>query len=127
MARLSKRARSLDPAERRAVDALPRYAGEAFRADSGFWPESDTSAADVLRFERDELGNADVVIDPVIERVLDRVGAESVVWVCRTARDARRFGDDIVPVVLTADTRILVADDGDGGLLLWLRLDQFGN
>ena len=120
MARLPAATELRSEAERRAVETLPRFTGPAFRADSGFWHDAGTSAGDVVRFERDEYGN-DIAVDPIVESVLDRVRAEAVVWACAERADAERYGEDIVEVALAGDTRVLVAEDGDAGMLLWLR------
>ena len=123
MARLPMITEPANEAERAALAALPRYDGPAWRAESGFWHESDTSAAEVIRFERYELGNAEVDVNPAIEAMLDRVRAVAVVWACPSRELASRYDGELFEVSLPAEVRVLVAEDGDGGMLLWLRPD----
>jgi len=75
----------------------------------------DLTAADVLRYERETLGNADVIAEPSID--LTTVPAYTLRWLTTTRRAARAYG----PVwrVRVGPHRI-VARDGMGGVLIAL-------
>ena len=87
----------------------------------------DVSAADVIRFEQDYLGNAHLGISPEVIAELERRPSRDLIWVCRSKGEARQFVPegicdtkaDLQTVYITANCRVL-AEDGDGGLLLLL-------
>lgn len=99
---------------------LPPYEGRAWRCESGYENERGTTAADVVRFERDELGNEHINPDADVLTALEAVPHTRLVWACRTAQDARRYGNEPYEVIVGHDARI-VADDPDGGYLIWIR------
>lgn len=60
--------------------------GDHFRAPGA-------SAADVIRYERDVLGNQEMDTPEFLLEELDRSGqgARDVIWVCRTKKDASQY------------------------------------
>jgi len=110
----------------RRVDDLPRYPGqEAYRAPTGYEPERGATAADVVRFEMEELGN-DLVVSPAIRAALGQFPATRLVWVARTPGVAARYGEraghetESTPVETLAmgEPDLIVATDGEDGYLV---------
>jgi len=99
---------------------MPRFGPTGWRCDSGFWQERGTTAADVVLFERDELGNDDINPPPAVLVVLAQEPAEAVIWVTETEQQARRYGQHPRQVALGPDP-VILAEDGDHGFLIWLR------
>ncbi len=55
----------------------------------------EASAADIIRYEQEELGNALDVPDFLMSELEQkRVRARDIVWVCRTRDHARRYGGE---------------------------------
>jgi len=99
------------------LQALPRWnGGLAFRAPSGFSLRHD-SAADVIRFEREELGNDNGVSDEVMGE-LEKFPADRLRWVTSRPSDAARYGDTVES--LDVNGCPVVGSDGDGGVLVLL-------
>jgi len=99
------------------VDKLPRYVGDAWRAESGYRHSIDTTAADVVRFEQNELDNDwPNRLPPALLRELEHFSAQDLVWVARTKAIAARYGFPSV-LELSADARV-VYEDEDGVLVL---------
>jgi hypothetical protein len=98
------------------LQSLPRLNGLAFRAPSGF-PLHHASAADVIRFEREELGNDNGVNDEVIDE-LESFPAERLRWVAPQRSIAARYGDTVESFDVTGCP--VVGGDGDGGFLVLL-------
>jgi hypothetical protein len=94
------------PAEKSKPETFYRGGGE------GSMPRGKT-AKDVLDYEQNELGNADVKavdgVDP------STVKSEDLVWVTKDAAAAEEYGD-VSPVELNGHR--VVATDGDGGYLI---------
>tara|TARA_R100000808_G_scaffold132_5_gene964 strand:+ start:46 stop:3645 length:3600 start_codon:yes stop_codon:yes gene_type:complete len=117
-------ARQADVAPRGAarIDQLPVYEGEAWRAPSGFSLRSGDTAGDVIRFERDELGNVETfsnVTDDMLKE-LDQYPAEDIIWVGRDREVASLYdqGEGLDNVTqLVAGGRV-IADIPDGTLVL---------
>lgn len=91
--------------------------GTAWRADSGYHHNRGVSAADVIRFERDELGNDwPCLIPPALLSELEEYSANELIWVSRSRRIARLYGKPS-QVTLCRDARV-VYEDEDGTLVL---------
>lgn len=93
---------------------MKTLSGTAYRAPSGYWYCRDTTIADVLAFERDELGNDDQLPD-VPEYVLKQ-SAKHCAWVALDRDTAVCYGDTVIEIEL--DNAIIIASDGCGGLLV---------
>ena len=90
-----------------------------WRVDTGF-PRHSYTAAAIIRFERDELGNrVDISCD--ILNQLEHVSGNNLIWVCRRQRDACRYGN---PESLDIAQSSVLAEDGDGGTLLWMHQEN---
>jgi len=86
-----------------------------WRADSGFRHAATTSAADVIRYEQDELGNP-LGITAALILELENYSAASLVWVTLKRHDAARYGK---PERVKIDGQAyVIAEDGDGGFLI---------
>ena len=85
------------------------------RAPSGYWHCRNTIIADVLSFEREELGNEDQLPD-VPETVLKQ-SAKHCAWVALDPYTATCYGDRVIEIEL--DNAIIIASDGCGGLLVY--------
>jgi hypothetical protein len=86
-----------------------------WRADSGFRHAARTSAADVIRYEQDELGNA-LGITAALILELENYSAASLVWVTLQRHDAARYGK---PERVKIDGQAyVIAEDGEGGFLI---------
>ncbi len=106
-------------------DALELYQGKAYRGSESL-PERGKTAADLIRYERDELGNSEAFkhITPELEAYLNQFPHCELICVTRTIRAARHYGEcmaDVYEVYLKPHARILANDGGDGGFLLWNR------
>ena len=76
-----------------SISELPTYEGEAWRTPSGFWHDKGTTAADVIRFEREELGNIDTfsgISDELLDE-LDQYDADDIIWVARDEATAADY------------------------------------
>jgi len=105
-----------------AIDQLPVYEGEAWRTPSGFWQDKGTTAGDVVRYERDELGNVETfshVTDDML-RELDQYPAEDIVWVGRDREVASLYdqGVGMENVTQSVAGGRVIADIPDGTLIL---------
>lgn len=71
------------------------YKGPAYRSETGSErrPEAKT-AADVIRYEQDELGNTDIVVTPEKLKELEQRPATDIVWVTRDKLEAARYGTE---------------------------------
>lgn len=94
--------------------------GQAWRADSGFSHSKDTKASDVIKFESEENGNEDVAQMAAEAGIdLSNRSAKDLIWVTREKKDAQRYGQ-AEEFALPEGTRVIVPDDGDGGMLVLL-------
>ena len=75
---------------RTGIDSLPQYIGLAWRTPSYF--TAPGSAGDVVRFEREELGN-DLPASADVMRDLDALPARALVWVARDKETAAGYYD----------------------------------
>ncbi len=99
------------------VSSLLTFEGTAFRSPSGFTQARGTTAADVVRFEREELGNIDLDISEGVLSELENISSRDIIWVTRTKRAARQYG---IPEVeeLPEGSRVLAEIGPDGVLVL---------
>lgn len=82
-----------------------------YRAETGFQLEG--TAADVVRYEEEELGN-ELLVPSDVRACLARMPASAIIWVCISVEEARYYGDEIVPVWYSQ----VVGSDGEGGFLV---------
>jgi len=102
-----------------------QFSEKAYRVDSNFSNSRNTTAGDVVRFERDELGNVGDFAHITEEKLaeLDKYNARDIVWVTKTFEDAKRYSNesdfsDINEFDLTGE---IIAEDGDGGYLVLIK------
>jgi hypothetical protein len=90
-----------------------------WRVETGFRHDPDTSAADVVRYEQEELGNPLGIVPPLLLD-LDAYPAAALLWVAFTRADALRYGNqaDLIELQLDIPAYVL-AEDGNGGYLLF--------
>ena len=91
------------------------FSGKAYRADTGFVQDEGATAADVVRYEQETLGNKMGVTPEVISSLEGRP-AEDIVWVTKTKKDAARYGEAREVTIPPGST--VIAEDGDGGFLV---------
>ena len=86
-----------------------------YRAETGYKHTRGTKAADIVRYEQDELGNQlGVSCEKLME--LEKYPAASIKWVTRAKKDAAKYGKP-TRTRLSNDTE-LIAVDGKGGYLV---------
>ena len=92
-----------------------------YRVHSGFNP--DGTAADVVRFEEEELGNDLRVLDSMRHKLED-MPASAITWVCAEKKDVVRYG----PIEEIVEVRYdeVVGCDGEGGYLVVIREETRG-
>jgi hypothetical protein len=105
------------------IEKLKDFTGKAYRVDiENIGIPNKATAGDIVRFEREELGNTMDVPDELLGE-LDGYSHRDIVWVTRTRDDARFYlsegmmARDISSFYLPANSKI-VADDGQGGYLV---------
>jgi hypothetical protein len=91
------------------------FTGQAWRAPTGYRHGAKDTAADVVRFETEELGN-DLAVPPDVMAELAGRAASDIVWVTRKKSDAARYGKP-EQQQMPPGSRI-IAEDGDGGYLV---------
>ena len=114
----------------REINKLPIYHGRAWRVhyESMDIPRSAT-AADVIRFEREELGNEDNV-SPELLAALDHYRASDTLWVTKTRAEAAEYlmegspKSDIKQFPEVNGGHI-ITDDGGGGYLVLLPYAEY--
>lgn len=84
-----------------------------YRVYTGF--RARGSAADVVRYETEELGN-DLEL-PVSLEYLETYPASDLIWVTATPEDALRYGSDVDEIPLNPENTV-IGTDGDGGYLV---------
>jgi hypothetical protein len=101
-----------------------KYTGNAYRVETGSErrPEAKT-AADVIRFEQEELGNDDMGVSPEKIKELENIPAKDIVWVTRDKQVAADlYGDSNIDIVedYTKEVRggEIIADIGEDGVLV---------
>jgi len=70
-----------------SVAELPEFVGTAWRAESGYSQDPGTTVADIIRFEREELGNEYPDISDELLQNLDHYSASDAVWVNHRRKD----------------------------------------
>jgi len=108
----------------------PIPSGTYFRFGEWSAP-GDVSAADVIRFEQEYLGNTHLGVSPAVIAQLEDRASRTLLWVCRTSEEARRFipdclddeGRSIEAIHIPFGSQML-AEDGDGGMLILLPLSK---
>ena len=98
-----------------ALDSLPVFSGPAYSADTGYEHDRRATAADVVRYEIEELGNQHQVAPEVMDE-LGRIPARKLIWVTTKKSHARRYGKP-EQIQLPTNSRI-IANDPDGGFLV---------
>ena len=99
------------------ISKLPRYVGEAWRAESGYTHHYKVTAADVIRYETDDLGNDwPDSIPAALLRELESYPARDLIWVARTQEICRLYGEPSA-FGLSSNARVVYEDD-DGTLVL---------
>ena len=91
--------------------------------------DNELTAADVVEYEQDELGN-DIGVDPMLLPFLRKLDAAALWWVCPLEEDAKRYetndDGDVLGEASYEKFRlpalVIGNDGGDGGLLV-LRLE----
>lgn len=79
----------------------------------GTMPEG--TAADVIKYEQEELGNKDVVVEKGVE--LSEIDARNLEWVTETEDSASRYGEVTKKTFKSGQYRV-IARDNDGGVLI---------
>ncbi|MGH7813215.1 MAG: hypothetical protein ACREQI_04340 [Candidatus Binataceae bacterium] len=99
------------------VSKLPRYHGTAWRAESGYRHRHEVTAADVVRFEQEDLGNEwPKSISPELLAELADYPASKLIWVARTQEIATLYG--IAAPIQLSQAAAVVYEDEDGTLVL---------
>ncbi|MDD5457875.1 MAG: helicase-related protein [Phycisphaerae bacterium] len=93
------------------------YTGDAFRAETGFTHDKNATAADVVRYEQDELGNDLGVSDEQLSE-LENYSADQIKWVTRTEEAANRYG---TPQQVQAEGGKVIAEIGSDGVLVLMQ------
>lgn len=94
--------------------------GTLYRCPTGYRHDANTTVLDVLKFESDELGNADI-LDQALRvaspDALQAMPARNAIWFTASRREARRYGTAVEAFTPPPGARVL-AFDGDGGMLI---------
>jgi hypothetical protein len=81
------------------------------------------SAADILRYEMQELGNTFCISDD-LWGFMETIPASAVIWVCDTPEAAVRYTEDEdieqVETIDLGDNPTILAIDGDAGALVYV-------
>jgi hypothetical protein len=99
------------------IQKLPDAPATTYRVDTGFTQAKDTTALDVVNFEEQQNGN-DLQISPEVKAELKNVPSSQIVWVTKTATDAKQYGANVQPVDTTGGK--VIADIGADGTLILL-------
>lgn len=93
-----------------------KFIGMGYRGGDFAWHERGTTAADIVAYERDELGNDNTLVGTHLP--LDQIPANQCEWVTADRETAERYGE--VTKVFEADgAEIIVTDDENGYLITW--------
>ena len=99
--------------------AMNKMADDFWRSPSGYVHDNGMTALDVVKFEAEEHGNQHVLDQALSSgEPLDQIPANEVAWVTKNFEDAERYYGD-AKQISTENHKVLVADDGDGGMLIW--------
>ncbi len=106
-----------------SVAELPEFVGTAWRAESGYWHAPGTTVADIIRFEREELGNEYPDISDKLLQNLDHYSASAAVWINRRRKDCLRYlsegeSEEAVGRVHLPKGSKIIAPDYCGGYLV---------
>jgi hypothetical protein len=104
--------------------ALTSIPPVVWRAETGFRHDADTSAADVIRHERDTLGKPLALLPALLDE-LDTYPACALLWVTFTRADALRYGANVKSIRLDLAACVIASDDA-GGFLLFFSDDLAG-
>lgn len=88
------------------------YKGKAYRSPTGF--KVDGTAADVVRYEQEELGN-NLGVSKEQLKELEKHPSSDIVWVTRTKAEAARYGG---PEEIDVTGGKIIADIGPDGVLV---------
>lgn len=101
------------------VEKLPKFEGKAYRAETGFIQDKGTTAADVVKFEEEELGNFEDFkhLTPEVKSELAKYPAKDIAWITKNKEDAETYGvvDEVYDL---GKNPKIIAEDGDGGYLV---------
>jgi len=105
------------------ITSQPVFEGMAYRVDIPNWGiPSQATAADIVRFERDELGNV-MEVAPDLLQELEKYRHSDVIWVTKNPEDAENYLSegmtraDITEFPFIEGARI-ITEDGFGGFLV---------
>jgi len=106
-----------------SVANLPEFRGKAWRAESGYWHAPETTVADIIRFEREELGNEYPDISDELLKELDQYSASNAVWVNRRRKDCLTYlsegeSEEAVGTVDLGENAKIITTDYCGGYLV---------
>ena len=107
-----------------SIAELPEFIGTAWRAESGYWHTLRTTVADIIRFEREELGNDYPDISDKLLQNLDHYSASDAVWVNRRRKDCLWYlskgesEEAVGRVHLPKGSKIITPDYCEGYLVL---------
>jgi hypothetical protein len=90
------------------------YEGIMWHVDTGYSHDRNTTAGDVVRFERDEYSNNYGITDEQLKE-LDKYSARQISWYTINKKDALHYGRN--PEKHNVNGKI-IAEDGDGGYLV---------
>lgn len=108
------------------------FKGPAYRVETGLGSSADETAADVIRFEQEELGN-DLGVSKEKLAELEKRPAKDIIWVGKLKEDVARYGveagkeETITPeqveslvdeVTGTVEGGEIIATDDEGGYLI---------
>lgn len=91
------------------------WKGKAYRSDSGYIHDINTTAGDVVRYEQDELGNNYGIGEEELI-ILDKYPAKDIIWVTKSIERARRYYGDAK--LINVDGYKIIAYDNEGGYLV---------
>jgi len=99
------------------IKDLTIYTGEAWRAESGLELRG-ASALDVIEFEEDELGNIEDFCHLLVRTRMElaEIPASQIVWICKTQRAAKRYGE--AERIDVGDNARIIAMDNESGYLV---------
>ena len=91
------------------------WKGSAYRAETGYAHDKEQTAADVVRYEQEELGNKLGVTPDVISK-LENYSATDLIWITKRKKDTKRYGGG-VKYEVPPGSRV-IAEDEEGGYLV---------
>lgn len=97
----------------RYLDLLLEEKVKVFYRGGGVGMMPSGTAADVIKYEREVLGNSDIKVEPGVDP--KKISTKYLVWVTEKKKDAKEYGN--VGIVELEKYQI-IARDGYGGLLI---------